>query len=58
MYHEGISDGSTSDFLDTNISLLEILIKIQNGIDDHLGEESFVVRNNLGVEGSLRTFDE
>jgi len=58
MYHEGISDGSTGDFLDTNISLLQILIKIQNGINDHLGEESFVVRNNLGVEGSLRTFDE
>lgn len=58
VYHEGISDGSTSDFLDTNIGLLQILIKIQNGINDHLREESFVVRNNLGVEGSLRTFDE
>ena len=58
MYHEGISDGSTGDFLDTNISLLQILIEIQDGINDHLGEEGFIVRNNLGVEGSLRTFNE
>tara|TARA_B110001450_G_scaffold255247_1_gene282316 strand:- start:781 stop:957 length:177 start_codon:yes stop_codon:yes gene_type:complete len=58
MYHEGISDGSTGDFLDTDISLLQILIEIQDGINDHLGEEGFIVRNNLGVEGGLRTFDE
>lgn len=58
MYHEGVSDGSTGDFLDTDISLLQILIEIQDGINDHLGEEGFIVRNNLGVEGGLRTFDE
>jgi hypothetical protein len=58
MYHEGISDGSTGDFLDTDISLLQILIEIQDGVNDHLGEEGFIIRNNLGVEGGLRTFDE
>jgi hypothetical protein len=58
MYHEGISDGSTGDFLDTDISLLQIFIEIQDGVNDHLGEEGFIVRNNLGVEGGLRTFYE
>jgi len=58
MYHEGISDGSTGDFLDTDIGLLQILIEIQDGVNDHLGEEGFIVRNNLGVEGSLRAFNE
>ena len=51
--HEGVGDGSSSNFLDSDVTLLKILIEIQNGVDNHLGEELLVVGDNLRVQRSL-----
>ena len=48
---EGLSGRATGDFLDADILLVEGLIELHNGIDDHLGEEFPIAGNNLGVEG-------
>jgi len=48
---EGLSGRATGDFLDADILLVEGLIELHNGIDDHLGEEFAIAGNNLGVEG-------
>jgi len=55
--HERVGDRSTSDLLDTNITLIQVSIEIKNGIDDHLGEELLILGDNLRVKGGLGTLD-
>jgi len=49
---ERVSHGSSGDLLDTNVLLVEVSIEVHDGVDDHLGEETLVLGDNLGVEGS------
>jgi len=57
-HHEGVGDRATSDLLDSDVSLIEVLIQVEDGVDDHLGEELLVLGDNLGVEGSLSALDQ
>jgi hypothetical protein len=38
--------------------LIEVLIEIEHGIDDHLGEELLILGNNLGVQRGLSALDQ
>ena len=49
---ERVSDGATSDLLDTDIFLVEIVGEVHDGIDNHVAEEVLVAGDNLGVKGS------
>ena len=50
---ERVGDRATSDHLDSNVFFVEVFINGHDGIDDHGGEESLLLGDNLGVEGSL-----
>ena len=55
---ERVGNGSTGDFLDSDITLIKVLVEIQNGVDNHLGEEGLVFRDDLGVQTGLCAFDQ
>jgi hypothetical protein len=55
---EGVGDGATSDFLDSNVLLVEVTVQVLNGVDDHLGEEFFILADNLRVHGGLGALQE
>ena len=51
---EGVSDGASSDLLDTDILFVKsVLVDGLDGIDNHSAEESLLFGDNLRVEGSL-----
>jgi hypothetical protein len=51
---ERVSDGATSDLLDSDIVLVEVVGQVHDSVNDHFSEEVLVAGNNLGVEGSHR----
>jgi hypothetical protein len=47
---EGVGNGTTSDLFDTDVVLVQVVTKVHDGINDHLGEELLLASNNLRVQ--------
>ena len=55
---EGVGDRATGDPLDSDVLLVEVVIQVLDGVDDHLGEEVFILADDLGVHGGLGALQE
>jgi single-stranded DNA-binding protein len=54
---EGVGNGATSDFLNTNVSLVEVFAQVHDSINNHVAEKFLSKGSEIAIEGKLITKD-